>query len=421
VPRRDLVFSLAVGVFATLLAWFRLDGRTRGVVWAEDGVFLQDRLDSGPLVSLVDPYQGYLHLLPRAVVEVAALAPVRDYAVAVTGLCCLAVGTVAALVHACSGDIVRTRAARVALGLVTVLVPTAAAELLGNTANLHWFLLWLTPWVLLHRPTTRARGWALGAVTLVVGLSEIQAAMFAPLLLVRRRDRHRWPVVGGLVAGIAAQLVTLAVAGRQASAADEGTPSLLDLVQGYGLHVFLQMWRPATAGVGDVLVDHGWTLIVAASVPFLLVLAALVATTRTRDDLVLALALLAGAAVPFVAGIVLNFRSFLAFDDFAFETLAIFSPLRYAVVPAMFVLAAAVVVADRAPRALCALGLAALLGLGLWHLDAGPTNRSHEPGWAASVERAAETCRRTGAETVEVRTTPETWEVVLSCADATGG
>lgn len=416
-PRRELVLSTAVGTLAAALAWFRLDGRTRGVVWAEDGFFLQQRLDAGPLVSLVDPYQGYLHLVPRAIVEVAALVPLRDYAVAVTGLCCLTVGAVAALVHACSRDVVESRAARVVLGLVTVLVPTVASEVLGNTANLHWFLLWLTPWVLLCRPTSFRQGWALGAVLLAVSLTEIQAVYFAPLLLIGIRDRRRLPMLVAMAAGLVAQFVMALTVHRPE---DEGTPSLTDLVQGYGLHVFVQMWRPATSGVGDVLVDHGWALVVLASVPFLVVLGMLVAGSRTGDRRVLTGTLLVGALAPFVLGMVLNFRSFLAFGDFGFETLAVFAPLRYAVVPAMFVLAAAVVVADRASRVVRTALLCGVLALGLWHLDPGPTNRSHERGWSAAVDEADQWCRDTGVAMVQIRTAPVSWEIFLECADVIG-
>jgi hypothetical protein len=431
-PARDDVWlAIAVGLLSAVTAWLRLDGRTRGVVWAEDGLFLEDRLESGPLLSLVDPYQGYLHLLPRAVVEVAVLLPIRDYAVAVTGLCCLVVGGVAALVYVCSRDVLHSRAARVALALVTVLVPTAAAEALGNTANLHWFLLWLTPWVVLCRPTARWQGWALGAVLLLVGLSEIQAVFFLPLLLVGVRDRLRLPMTTGLLVGVAAQFLTVALTERQASELDSGTPSLLDLVQGYGLHVFLQTWYPAVGGVGEVLVERGWPLVVLASLPFVAALAALVALaavaarSRDRRDVVIAGTVLAGAVLPFVAGLVLNFRPFLEFSAFGLETLAVFAPLRYALVPSMFVLAAVVVVADRlaqhparAAKVLAAGVLVGLAGLGWVHLDAGPTNRSGYPGWAAGVAAAERECRA-GAERVVIDHAPDTWEVELACSVVT--
>jgi len=431
------MISVAVGVIAAVLAWVRLDARTRDVVWAEDGAFLEDRLDSAPLVSLFDPYQGYLHVLPRSIVEVAVLLTTSDYAVAVTGLCCLVTGMVASLVYVCSRDVVHARAARVALALVTVLVPTAAAEALGNAANLHWFLLWLTPWVLLCRPTSRREGWALGAVLLVIGLSEIQAVYFAPLLLLGIRDRLRRPMTAGLGVGIAVQLVVVAVTGRQAATIDAGTPSLADLVQGYGLHVFLHMWRPAVGGVGDVVVEHGWSLVVLASLPFLLLLGVLALGTvrsvvaRRRggtDDLVLTSVLLGGAVVPYGAGMVLNFRPFLAFSDFDLETLAVFAPLRYALVSSMFVLAAVVVVADRLAQRPGRLGevlagglIVGLAVLGVANLDPGPTNRSGYPGWAAGVAAAERECGDRDHDRVVIDIAPETWEVEMSCAEVTAG
>lgn len=417
-----------MGALAAVLAWVRLDGPSRGAVWAEDGGFLQDRLDHGPLVTLLDPYQGYLHLLPRAVVEVAVLVPLRDYAVAVTALCCLVVGGVAALVHACSRDVLDTQAARVAVALVTVLVPTGAAELLGNAANLHWFLLWLTPWVLLFRPTAAWQGWALGALLLVVGLTEVQAVYFLPLVFLAVRDRRRWPVAAGLLAGTSAQVLVALTSYRDP---DSGTPSLLDLLQGYGLHVFLQTWRPATAGVGQVLVERGWAVVVAAAAPFVLVLVVLVVATvravvarrpAARQDAVLLAVLLAGALAPYVVAMVLNFRPFLAFSELGLETLAVFAPLRYAVVPAMFVLAAVALAADRLVRGAGRGGavtagvlLLGLLGLGVAHLDAGPTFRSEAPGWSAAVDRAEERCRRGDLETVTIRIAPVTWAVTLPC------
>lgn len=420
-PRRELVWSLLVGALAAVVSWVRLDPKTRGVVWAEDGYFLQNRIEDGPFQTILDPYEGYLHLLPRVIVEVGSYVPLADYAVAVTAMCCASVGAVAGLTYLCSRDVVTSGAARVTLGLVPALVPTSASEVLGNAANLHWYLLWLTPWLLLHRPTSQRLGWVLGAVMLVVSLTEIQALYFLPLALLGLRDRRRLPVRVALAAGVLVQLVMALTVDRQA---DQGTPTLLDLVQGYGLHVFLQQLYPATYGVGDVLVERGWSLVVLASLPFLAVLAALLATTRGRDRRVLTGTLLVGATAPYLVGMVLNFKSFLAFDDFGFETLAIFAPLRYAIVPAMFVLAAAVVVADRCferaslvARLLGVALLAGVIGLGVWHLDAGPTKRTRERPWAVDVQRAAQRCDGTGLFIVQIRTSPESWEIYLECSE----
>ena len=87
----------------------------------------------------------------------------------------------------------------------------------------------------------------------------------------------------------------------------------------------------------------------------------------------------------------------------------------------MFVLAAAVVVADRGPRVLRAALLVGVLALGLWHLDPGPTNRSRERGWSAELAEAAAWCRDNDVATVQIRTAPVSWEIFLDCADVIGG
>jgi hypothetical protein len=234
-------------------------------------------------------------------------------------------------------------------------------------------------------------------------------------------------MTAGLLVGIAAQFVAFVLTGRPASEVDSGNPTLLDLVEGYGLHVFLQTWYPAVGGVGTVLVERGWSLVILASLPFLIALVALVAGSRERLDVVTTAAIAGGAVLPFVAGLVLNFRSYLQFSEFGLEALAVLSPLRYAFVPSMFVLAAVVLVADRLARrrtrvanVVAAGVLVGLASLGIVHLDAGPTSRSGYPGWAAGVAAAERECRA-GVERVVIPHAPETWEVELACAVVTDG
>ena len=74
---------LTVGL--TAIAWFRLDGTTRGTGWADDRVFLQDSLNDGIWSTLLDPYAGYLHVVPRLVVQgVLWATPLSDFAAALT-------------------------------------------------------------------------------------------------------------------------------------------------------------------------------------------------------------------------------------------------------------------------------------------------------------------------------------------------
>ncbi len=62
----DLLAALAVLVAATLLAWSRLSPVARDTLWAEDATrFLHVDDRDGLGATLLRPYAGYLHVVPR--------------------------------------------------------------------------------------------------------------------------------------------------------------------------------------------------------------------------------------------------------------------------------------------------------------------------------------------------------------------
>ncbi len=73
--RRAVVQALAavlVALAAAALAWWRLGPVTRATTWAEDGgIFLREQLAYGAGDTLLRPYAGYLHLVPRLLVDLA--------------------------------------------------------------------------------------------------------------------------------------------------------------------------------------------------------------------------------------------------------------------------------------------------------------------------------------------------------------
>ncbi|MBK0297343.1 hypothetical protein IAE22_36520, partial [Bacillus sp. S34] len=64
----------------------------------DGGVFLRDRVALGPVDSLLHPYAGYLHLVPRLLVDLGWAMPVEDYALVVSLGACAVVGVVSAAV-----------------------------------------------------------------------------------------------------------------------------------------------------------------------------------------------------------------------------------------------------------------------------------------------------------------------------------
>ena len=152
-------------VLASALTWLRLPAAARDTFWAEDGhQFVADWLhDAGP-ATLFQGYGGYLHLLPRGITWlVVEFVPVDAWAFATTAAACVVTGGVAALVFVFSQDVVAASVARIGLALVVVLTPLAGMEILGNVANVHWYLLYLTPWLLLATPRSRV-----GSVAMVL-------------------------------------------------------------------------------------------------------------------------------------------------------------------------------------------------------------------------------------------------------------
>ena len=97
---------------------------------AEDGVlFLHDWAVGGHLSLFWQPYDGYQHLIPRVLSALVSLAvPIAWWGSTVTAIACGIVGVIAALVFLYSADIVAYYPARIALGLITVLIRSPASS-----------------------------------------------------------------------------------------------------------------------------------------------------------------------------------------------------------------------------------------------------------------------------------------------------
>jgi hypothetical protein len=176
--RVGAVLPVLVGVSATGVAWVRLQPAVRDALPAEDGtLFLPQLRRRGPIASRVQPDDGYQHLVPRALTDLAAATPVPDDAHTVTVLCCRGDGLVAAVTVVWSRDVLL---------------------------------------LLLVRPRTRRASVLSAVVADGVGMSEIQAVLFLPLPLPLLTLPHRRarPIGGGSSFGLAVQLTWASLAPR---------------------------------------------------------------------------------------------------------------------------------------------------------------------------------------------------------------
>ena len=410
-----------------LLTWHRLGTVTRGTAWAEDaGRFLAERLALGPIRTLWHPYDGYQHLVPRVLTDIAvALQPIDRYAVTVAGLSCLVVGFVAACVFVLAREVVRPWPLRVLLAAVPAFVPLGPIEIAGNMANLHWFLLFLAPWVF----AARIRSWWAAAwwslVALAVTGTEIQAAVFLPLFLLGVRNRRTIPVAVAALLGMTAQLGSTVLFPRDADANPVGTPR--DTLLGYLLQPFGGTITTRIADLTEGVVAHGWVVLAvpALAVLIVVVLAGIGASFRAWIMLV---ALGGGSVAVWVAAVTFNPDPRTHFGTLSpAELLSMGSaPLRYAAASSMFLLAAVVVAAGllvvRRRLAWQVVGWAAVVAVvtvAVLNVDVASTRRSDGPVWSEQVDgpaAAACTSDPSGTAVVTAAPVPTAWAVRIPCA-----
>jgi hypothetical protein len=400
----------------------RIPAADRDVLWAEDGRnFLQDAVNGTPF-GVFQSYAGYLHVVPRILADlVVATVPTGGWALAMTAGSCLIAGGLSAVVFVSARTVVPPVAPRLAIALLTVLAPLTSREVLGNAANLHSLFLWTLFWMMLGRPRSRAGAVVLATVALLGALTEIQAVLLLPLLLVARRDRRRWLVRGAVVLGVLVQLVVTVFWPRGASGHSPVSP--LSLPYGYLINVLMPFALPQSA-IGPTLVASG------ALVGVLLLAGvgacAAFVLRHGRRRRVAVIALLTGSVVAYAAAVLDNPNGFLDYATLSPAALDHVWFVRYGVAPSMMVGAVVIIgltaLFQRSSRRWLRGGIVAIVVLGLL-VNVAPqsTRRTGGPSWSAGVAAAAELCEsRLSVATVAIDETIN-WHVVLPCTRLSSG
>ncbi|MCV2394169.1 hypothetical protein OEB99_07610 [Actinotalea sp. M2MS4P-6] len=409
---------MGLALVVTALAWTRLTPTTSGTLWAEDGrIFLQDAVHAAPGTTWLQGYDGYLHLVPRVVADLVSLLPAATWAVAMSAASCLIVGVGAGLVLVLTADVTSSVAARYALALLAVLVPTLPVEVLGNVANGHWFGLWALLWLLLYRPRTWAGAVGLAALTLVIALTDVQVVLLAPLALWRWREPKNLAIRLALLAGVAAQAVTLALTPRHPSGS---FPGLRNVVEGYVGDVVMPWFVGTSSGTGDAASATLTTLGATAAVLVVPFVIASVLLWRAGGRLrrVLAVALPAGSLLVWIVAIAINGVPAVLVEPDGTEVVL----LRYTVMASLLLAAPLVLAAgSRLPRGRAARVVAAAVAVPLvvavvlsWRPVA--TTRAPGPLWAPQVADAAVRCDEQATREQVLLLAPPGWTITVPCS-----
>ncbi|MGN8129262.1 hypothetical protein [Paenarthrobacter sp. 22069] len=428
-PARRKGLTAAGYLFAVagvaFLAWFRLPEVSRGTLWAEDAaVFLANTMSIGPWQSIAEPYAGYLHTVPRIVSGIAySLGPLEAYGTLMSFLSCLVVAAISVGSYFLSGQLFGHRSYRLMVALIPVLVPVAPLEVLGNAANLHWYMLWICPLLLIYRPRTWYGGAALFVGTLAAATTEIITGLFLPLAVWSLVRKKNYWAPAALILGLGFQLVATISKPRYTQAPRMDSVEPLSILYGFLLQPIGSLWEtnPRTMGL-NVVTFGGFAIAVPCAI-FVGLLVYVLFFGRWRWKTV-AMGAVGSAVACWVAATVLNPSPEFDYANFTKDQwLTMFTFFRYAVAPSMFLLMlvplACVVAEDR--KLIAGSGhrywAPALLAvfLSTTYFQAA-TARQTGPEWAVGVQNATVLCGSDSAlpEAV-IPVTPAAWQVAVRC------
>jgi len=416
------LLALAVVLQLARLGW----SSSLNSLWAEDGpIYMQEALTQDFWHAIVSTYATYLVLVPRLIAEGASLAPLKDVPAAVSILSALVVGLSGLAVWHAAAAHIPSPYLRGTLVALTVLSPVAGLESLDSAAYVPWYMLFACFWLLLWRPRT-TRGAGLGGLfVLLTGLSTPGLWFFAPLAGLRAlaiRGRRDLIVVASYALGAGVQIPVLALNDETAVqplwTGDIWTTFLQRIVDGAPLGLRLG---------GNAWSHLGWPFLIALCVAVAVGFAVGFRKAAPGARYLAAIALPTALAM-FVVSL---YQRAVGTQMIWPEGIWNGSGSRYAIVPALLVVSAALVLLEsalrrRAPAAADApaprrlpgpsLAAVAILAIALvtsfWARDLAVRGT---PPWDAALDHAKATCAGGEEDSAPIPTSPPGFGMLLPC------
>jgi hypothetical protein len=390
-------------------------------VWAEDGsVFLRDALEEHLLSTVVEPYGGYVHVIPRLIAAVAGAVPLEHAALVFSVGWAVAVSLSALFIYFASAEVFRSTWTRFGLAVLAAFLPAAGSELLGNATNLHFYLTYTCFWALIWRSEERGalvtRSIAVAAAT----LSDPLTILFAPLVIHRtvvRKTRGALVIPLVFASGVVVQLAAMAFS---------ESPQRLTRFDAADIPQLFALRVTGSLLVGDRFIDDLWVALDGAfsygSLAVVTVACCIGAAKAGRQTRV------------FVGLSCLYAVTFFAVDLFGRGTAGMrpgsdeatwhLAGARFTYAPILFLAGALLAVADELPRRFpssawrrihpAALGLTAVVVIANFSFS---SERSLGPHWKPSLAAARAQCER-GAREVRIPVAPGPFgfSLTTSCA-----
>lgn len=340
--RNELLWTAVVFIGVAVTTWLRIAPAEQQALWAEDGpVFLRQQLENGTFASLLQPYAGYQHFLPRLFAAgLVEFVPIEHFDRGVFILCVLFAGFVGAATFRLTRGILRWLPARFLMAIIPVMVPLLSREIIGDLANIHTYCLWLVAWIAVAKIDSRREGIFWAVVALACVLSEFQAVVVVPFMLLRlfwtRTFSHVAVSIGALL-GASVQVFTWLNYPR-GTESDE-VVEIADVIIGWLANAILPIWNGDVEANAVYLAENGTWFLWLGLIPFALAaIIALVCGKNPERFALITLLLVSGAT--FGGSLIVNPFWFFRFADIEGEVwLLVLLNLRYGASAGMFALA----------------------------------------------------------------------------------
>ncbi|NUP48102.1 MAG: hypothetical protein HOW97_12430 [Catenulispora sp.] len=207
-PQLVALTAIVATGFAVTLSLLRTPGYgATDTIWAEDArQFYQGSLERNYLSALFTPYNGYLHFIPRTLIEIVRIFPLAWASTVIAVMGALATSSCALLIYRASARHLRSPALRIAVAVPVALPYIGQLELANNFACIHFLLLYVAFWMVIWNPVRPSLRILAAFVLFATVGSDPVAAIYLPLAFLRYRTLRGWR--GALPAiGIAVGLV----------------------------------------------------------------------------------------------------------------------------------------------------------------------------------------------------------------------
>jgi hypothetical protein len=257
-PRPALTVVLALFYFAAAVSR-RPSTLLQPQFWAEDGaLFYQQPRGTGFLPTLVSPYGGYLHTLPRLTAGISLLLPL-SYGPLLFNLVALVTQSLPAILLCTARmDHIGPLAVRILLGFLYIAVPNVP-RVLGNLTNAQWHLAVLSFLIVVASPPRSVWAAVFDVVALSIGaVTGPFAAFLFPLAAVlawSRRDTWALARAGILLLGALTLPVTTLMSVRPVPPSGLGAsvPAFCNILT-------FQVFFPVLRGMNEIVhyAQQGW-------------------------------------------------------------------------------------------------------------------------------------------------------------------